>query len=158
MVRTNIVISYKNLQKNDESASLFRTPVFALACRGIIELAWGEGCRFHMRCIQRWKPKKDKVRTYISGDICPHDVRTMSAQHLTKDICLTGEMLCGHSAEIVRTYISRDICPHYILLRFSALELDELTLPYSHLLIALLIVKHSFESSCPSLDWSVGLS
>ena len=48
-------------------------------------------------------------------------VRTISAQHLTKDICLTGEMLCVHSADIVRTYISRNICPHYILLRFSAL-------------------------------------
>ena len=93
---------------------------------------------------------------YIPGDICPDNVRTMSAQHLTKDICLTREMLCGHSAEIVRTYISRDICPQYILLRFSALELNEFTLPYSLLLIALLIVKHSFESSCPSLDWSVG--
>ena len=34
----------------------------------------------------------------------------MSAQHPTKDICLTREMLCGHSADIVRTYISRDIC------------------------------------------------
>ena len=43
----------------------------------------------------------------------------MSAQHLTKDVCLTREMLCGHSADIVRTYISREICPHYIL-RFSA--------------------------------------
>ena len=41
-------------------------------------------------------------------------VRTMSAQHLAKDICLTREMLCGHSADIVRTYISRDICPHNV--------------------------------------------
>ena len=31
-------------------------------------------------------------------------VRTMSAQHLTKNICLTKEMLCGHNADIVRTY------------------------------------------------------
>ena len=73
----------------------------------------------------RWKPKKDIVRTYIPGDICPHNVCTMSAQHLTKDICLTRdiprEMLCEHSADIVRTYISRDISPHHILLRFSAL-------------------------------------
>ena len=68
------------------------------------------------------------MRTYIPGDICPHNVHTMSAQHLTKDICLTmkktyipREMLCGHSAVIVRTYISRDISPHHILLRFSAL-------------------------------------
>ena len=43
----------------------------------------------------------DIVRTYIPGDICPHNVGTMSAQHLTKDICLTREMLCGHSADIV---------------------------------------------------------
>ena len=27
---------------------------------------------------QRWKLKKDIVRTYISGDICPHYVRTTS--------------------------------------------------------------------------------
>ena len=54
-------------------------------------------------------------------------VRTMSAQHLTKDICLTREMLCGHSADTVRTlcgHISPGIYaaqyPHYILLRFSA--------------------------------------
>ena len=33
----------------------------------------------------------------------------MSAQHLTKDICPTREMLCGHCADMVRTYISRDI-------------------------------------------------
>ena len=51
----------------------------------------------------------------IPGDICPHNGRTMSAHHLTKDICLTREMLCGHSADIVRTYISRDIYQHYIL-------------------------------------------
>ena len=50
------------------------------------------------------------VRTYIPGDICSHNVRTMSAQHLTKDICLMREMLCGHSADIVWTYIFRDIC------------------------------------------------
>ena len=56
----------------------------------------------------------DIVRTYIPGDICPHNVGTMSTQHLTKDICLTREMLCGHSADIVRTYISRDICPHNV--------------------------------------------
>ena len=31
-----------------------------------------------------------------------------------KDICLTREMLCGHSADIVRTYISRNICPHNV--------------------------------------------
>ena len=49
---------------------------------------------------------------YISLEIY---VRTISAQHLTKDICLTREILCGHSAVIVRTYISRNICPHYIL-------------------------------------------
>ena len=34
----------------------------------------------------------------------------MSAQHLTKDICLTREMLCGHCT----TYITRDICPHNV--------------------------------------------
>ena len=30
------------------------------------------------------------MRTYISGDMY------MSAQHPTKDICFTREMLCGH--------------------------------------------------------------
>ena len=70
---------------------------------------------------QSWKPNKDIVRTYISGDICPHNVRTMSAQHLLRETYILREMLCGHSADIARTYISRDICPHYILLRFSAL-------------------------------------
>ena len=39
--------------------------------------------------------------------INPDNVRTMSAQHLTKDICLTREILCGHSAEIyLQGYIS----------------------------------------------------
>ena len=38
----------------------------------------------------------ETVRTYNPGDICPHNVGTMSAQHLTKDICLKREMLCGH--------------------------------------------------------------
>ena len=38
---------------------------------------------------------------------CPHNVRTMAAQHLTKEICLTREMLCGHSADIVLT-----LCRH----------------------------------------------
>ena len=27
----------------------------------------------------------DIVRTYIPGDICPHNVRTMSAQHLPRE-------------------------------------------------------------------------
>ena len=71
---------------------------------------------------------------YMSAQ-CPHNVHTMSAQHLTKDICLTREMLCGHSADIVRTqcghcadivrtyeylqgYMSAQ-CPHYILLRLN---------------------------------------
>ena len=49
----------------------------------------------------------DIVRTYIPGDICPHNVGTMSAQHLTKDIC-------RHN---VRTISAQ--CLHYILLRFS---------------------------------------
>ena len=55
----------------------------------------------------------DIVWTYIPGDICPHNVgtmpaqcwhnvRTMSAQHLTKDIC-------RHN---VRTISAQ--CPHYI--------------------------------------------
>ena len=56
----------------------------------------------------------DIVRTYIPGDIFPHNLGTMcghctmSAQHLTKDIC-------RHN---VRTMSAQ--CPHYILLRFSA--------------------------------------
>ena len=41
---------------------------------------------------------------YISLEIY---VRTMSAQHLTKDICLTREMLCGHCADIyIQGYMS----------------------------------------------------
>ena len=40
---------------------------------------------------------------------CPHNVR---------------EMLCGHSADIyLQGYMSAQ-CPHYILLRFSALNID----------------------------------
>ena len=63
---------------------------------------------------------KLKTEEGYSADIYPN-VRTMSAQHLTRNMCLFHrEMLCGHSADIVRTYISKDICPHYILLRFSA--------------------------------------
>ena len=66
------------------------------------------------------------VRSYIPGDICPHNVRTMSnnvrtmsAQHFPRETYILREILCGHSADIVRTYISKDICPNYIL-RFSA--------------------------------------
>ena len=69
-----------------------------------------------------WKPKKDIVRIYIPGDICPHNVRTMSAHHLTKDICLTMKKKYiprGCCADIVLRYISRDIYPHYILLGFQ---------------------------------------
>ena len=51
------------------------------------------------------------MRTYIPGDICPHNVLAMSTRK--RHISL---MRC---ADIVWTYISRDICPHYILLRFS---------------------------------------
>ena len=39
----------------------------------------------------------DIVRTYIPGDICPHNVRTIS-----------------HEGDVVRTYISRDICLHNV--------------------------------------------
>ena len=38
----------------------------------------------------------DIVRTYIPGDICPHNVRTMSAQHLPRETYILREMLCGH--------------------------------------------------------------
>ena len=79
-------------------------------------------------------------------------VRTMSAQHLARDIhmsfsrwpnthgvsyckngnaslatpgnCLAREMFGGHSAYI---YLSRDICPHYILLLFSAQDEGDAT-------------------------------
>ena len=47
-----------------------------------------------------WRPEV-KTEEGFSADIYPW--RYMSAQHLTKDICLTREMLCGHSADIVRT-------------------------------------------------------
>ena len=56
----------------------------------------------------------DIVRTYIPGDICPHNIRTIFAQHLPRETYILSEMLCGHSADIVRTYISRDICPHNV--------------------------------------------
>ena len=58
------------------------------------------------------------MRTCIRGDICPHNVRTMFAQHLPRETYILREMLCGHCADIERTYISRDICPHYNLLGF----------------------------------------
>ena len=73
-----------------------------------------------------WKPKKDIVRTYIPGDIHMY-VRTMSAQHLTKDMCLTRccadivQTLCGHSSDIYLLGYMSAQCPHLILLRFSAL-------------------------------------
>ena len=41
----------------------------------------------------------------IPGDICPHNGRTMSAHHLTKDICLTWEMLCGHIFPYISIYV-----------------------------------------------------
>ena len=74
-----------------------------------------ENCRFLSR-------PELKTEEGYSADIYPW--RCMSAQHVTRDICLFREMFCGNCADIaaiVRTYISRDICPHYILLRFSAL-------------------------------------
>ena len=40
------------------------------------------------------------VRTYIPGDICPHNVPTMSAQHLPHETYILREMLCGHSADL----------------------------------------------------------
>ena len=55
------------------------------------------------------------MRTYIPGDICPHNVRTMSAQHLPRETYIFREMLCGHIADIVRTNISRDICPYNVI-------------------------------------------
>ena len=42
--------------------------------------------------------------------LCPHNVRTMSAQHLPRETYILLEMLC----DIVRTYISRDICPNNV--------------------------------------------
>ena len=63
----------------------------------------------------------DIVRTYIPGDICPHNIRTMSAQHLTKDICLTRRCC----ADIyLQGYMSAQY-PHYILLRFSAQRISQ---------------------------------
>ena len=38
----------------------------------------------------------DIVRTYIPGDLCPHNVRTVSAQHLPRETYILREMLCGH--------------------------------------------------------------
>ena len=53
---------------------------------------------------QSGKPKNDIVRTLCGHISLQLYVRTMSAQHLTKDICLTRdiprEMLCGHFADI----------------------------------------------------------
>ena len=74
----------------------------------------------------------DIVRTYIPGDICPHNVGTMSAQHLPRETYIFREMLCGHCADIyLQGYMSAQ-CPHYILLRFSAQDSDKVrSLPKS---------------------------
>ena len=86
----------------------------------------------------------DIVRTYIPGDIYPHNVGTMSAQHLRKDICLTREMLCGHSADIVRTYISWDICPHNVrTISFFGFQLWEYIYSIFILYIIILIISKS---------------
>ena len=50
-----------------------------------------------------WKPKKDIVRTYIPGDICPHNISLV--RHISFVRCC---------ADIVRIYISRDICLHNV--------------------------------------------
>ena len=77
------------------------------------------------------------VRTMLAQ--CLHNVRTMSAQHLTKDICLTREILCGHCADIIylQGYMFAQ-CPHYILLWFSGLKsrkrLLQITFPFIHVL------------------------
>ena len=86
---------------------------------------WGNSFKLdasndHVKCLCSSELKTEEGysadiwRTYIPGDICPHNVRTMTAQHLPRKTYILCEMLCGHSAEIVRTYISRDICPHNI--------------------------------------------
>ena len=56
---------------------------------------------------QRWKPKKDIVRTYIPGDICPHKVSTMSTQcpHYVRTTSHKGYM--SHEGDVVRT-----LCGH----------------------------------------------
>ena len=55
---------------------------------------------------------------------CPHNVRTMSAQHLPRETYVLREMLWGHSADIYLQGYMYAQCPHYILLRFSALLSD----------------------------------
>ena len=65
--------------------------------------------------------------------LCPHNVRTMSAQHLPRETYILREMLCGHSADIVRTYISRDICPHNVrTISFFGFQLRNERLFYRH--------------------------
>ena len=76
--------------------------------------------KFHGRGLFYGAENRRRIQCgHISQEIY---VRTMSAQHLTRDIpretYILCETLCGHSADIVRTYISRDICPHYIFLGF----------------------------------------
>ena len=66
---------------------------------------------------QRWKPKKDKVRIYIPGDICPHYI---FPHNISRRIYVSWHISFVRCCADIYLYISRDINPHYILLRFSA--------------------------------------
>ena len=90
---------------------------------------------FKLPCHSELKTEEgysaDIVRTYIPGDICPYNVRTISAlcphnislvRHISFVRCCADIVptLCGHCADIyLQGYMSAQ-CPHYILLRFSA--------------------------------------
>ena len=94
------------------------------------------------------------MRTYIPGDICPHNVRTKSAQHLTKYM--------SHEGDVVRTYISRDIMSALYPSSFfssvcDAIEPNDSSVPETiyrivlmesiNLLAAILIVTQSLQLS-----------
>ena len=87
------------------------------------------------------------MRTYTPGDICLHNVGTMSAlcphnislvRHISFVRYDVVRTLCRHYADIyLQGYMSAQ-CPHYILLWFSGLKsrkrLLQITFPFIHVL------------------------
>ena len=78
------------------------------------------------------------MRTYISRDICLHNVRTTSHERYMSHEGDVVRTLCRHYADIyLQGYMSAQ-CPHYILLWFSGLKsrkrLLQITFPFIHVL------------------------
>ena len=60
---------------------------------------------FDMKAVSKiaTEPFMTKTKLKTEEGYGADNVGTMSAQHLTKDLCLMRELLCGHFADILRT-------------------------------------------------------